>query len=138
MPQIKFDTGIVDFVLNDTVTVSFNPTDMAFIAKIFNAFDALDEKQEEYRKQLVNADGMDAFKIANQMDAEQREIINTVFGFDICTGLFGKMHVYAAGDGLPAWCNLLLCLIDQMDEAFTAEKQKTNPRLQKYISKYHK
>ena len=41
-------------------------------------------------------------------------------------------------DGLPVWCNLMLCLIDNMNDTFTAEKKKTNPKLQKYLAKFKK
>ena len=45
MPEIKFETGIVSFKLNDAAEVSFNPTDSAFVEQIFNTFDELDRKR---------------------------------------------------------------------------------------------
>ena len=139
MAEIKFDTGIVEYRLNDTVSVSFNPTDLSFIESIFSAFDALDAKQDEYSKRVSGeTDGKTLFNVARQMNDEMREIIDTAFGKPICSDLFGTMHVYAAGDGLPAWCNLMLAVIDEMDSAFAREKAKTNPRIQKYVKKYNK
>lgn len=52
MPEIKFETGIVSFKLNDAAEVSFNPTDSAFVEQIFNTFDELDGKQEAYKAEI--------------------------------------------------------------------------------------
>ena len=52
MPEIKFETGIVSFKLNDAAEVSFNPTDSAFVEQIFNTFDELDRKQEAYKAEV--------------------------------------------------------------------------------------
>ena len=48
------------------------------------------------------------------------------------------MNVYAFAGGLPVWCNLIFAIIDLFDESVTAETAKTNPRLNKYLKKYHK
>lgn len=45
-------------------------------------------------------------------------------------------NVYALSDGLPLWVNLLMAVIDLMDDTFTAEKEKGDPRLAKYREKY--
>lgn len=139
MPEIKFETGIVSFKLNDAAEVSFNPTDSAFVEQIFNTFDELDKKQEAYKAEIDRcADKKEIFVIARRRDAEMRDMIDGLFSKPVCTALFGTMNVYALADGLPVWCNLMLSVIDQIDTSFAAEQKKTNPRIAKYTAKWKK
>ena len=84
------------------------------------------------------ANKREVFETARKMDEEMREIINDVFGFDICSTLFGEMNVYALADGLPVWANLMLAIMDEVDTTFAREQKATNPRVSKYTKKYHK
>ena len=140
MKELNFETGLVTYSLNGgKCQLSFNPTDSNFVEKLFNAFDTLDKKQEAYKAEAEkNANKREIFETARKMDEEMRDIIQEVFGFDVCGAVFGDMNVYALADGLPVWCNLMLCLIDNMNDTFTAEKKKTNPKLQKYLAKFKK
>lgn len=138
MADILFDSGLVEYNLNGKCKVVFNPTDMAFIERIFDVFDALDAKQESYRAEIDGKDGKEVFDLARQMDAEMREMIDAVFGDNICDPVFGDMSVYAVANGLPVWANLMLAIMDEMDSAFAREKKLTNPRIQKYTQKYNR
>ncbi len=118
---------------------SYNPTDGNFIEKLFNAFETLDKKQEAYKAEATtNANKREIFQTGRKMDEEIRETLSDIFGFDICTALFGDMTVYALGDGLPVWANLLLAIMDDLDTTFAREQKATNPRINKYTKKYHK
>lgn len=137
MKEIRFETGVETFSLNGSAEVSFNPTDSAFVENLFNAFDTLDKRQESYRSEVERtADKKEVFGIARRMDGEMREIINCVFGADVCGTLFGGMNVYALADGLPIWANLMLAVMDEIDTAFSREQKATNPRIAKYTQKY--
>lgn len=139
MPELKFDTGVVNYSVNDCCEIAFNPTDSAFVEKIFSAFDTLDKKQEAYRAEIERtADKRAVFDLARKMDQEMREIINGVFGSDVCASLFRSMNVYALADGLPVWCNFMLAVMDEVDTTFAREQKRTNPRINKYTAKYHK
>ena len=50
MAGIRFDTGIKTFDINGAVEVSFAPTDMAFIERVYSAMERMDKKQEAYQK----------------------------------------------------------------------------------------
>ena len=138
------DDGVQEISLNNKVSVWLNLTDMDFVERVFNAFDAMDKQQEKYQAALKNeadaneADAKTVFATARAMDADMRELINGLFDFDVCTPLYGRMNVYAMAGGLPVWCNLMLCLIENMNDTFTAEKKATNPKLQKYLAKFKK
>ena len=139
MKELKIATGVETYKLNDSVEVSFNPTDGAFVEKLFNAFDTLDKRQESYKTEVGKAEGKrELFDVVRKLDGEMREIINDVFEFDVCSGLFGELNVYALAEGLPLWANLLLAIMDEMDETVMREKKAMNPRIAKYTKKYHK
>ena len=139
MAELNFSTGLVPFTINGKCEISFNPTDSAFVERLFNAFDTLDNKQEDYKRQIEKAAGnRSVFEVARQLDAEMRDIVDGALGSGVCTQLFGEMNVYALAEGLPVWCNLMLAIMDEVDTGFAREQKKTNPRIQKYTAKYHK
>lgn len=139
MKELNFDTGLVIYSINGKCELAFNPTDSTFVEKLFNAFDTLDKKQEAYKAEVEKtANKREVFETARKMDEEMRDIINEVFGFDVCMPLFGTMNVYALADGLPVWSNLMLGIMDEVDTTFARESKLTNPRIQKYTKKYHK
>lgn len=139
MKELKIANGVETYKLNDSVEVSFNPTDAAFGEKLFNAFDTLDKRQESYKAEVGKAEGKrELFDVVRKLDGEMREIINDVFEFDVCSGLFGELNVYALAEGLPLWANLLFAIMDEMDETVMREKKAMNPRIAKYTKKYHK
>lgn len=138
MAEIKFNDGVEEININGKVSISINPTDINFSEKLFNVFDALDEKQTARSEEIQGKSGREIFDISRKLDNEMRELVNSAFGFDICKPLFGSMHLYSHADGLPVWCNLLLAIIDMMDTAVTEQQKMTNPRVQKYLAKYKK
>lgn len=139
MAELQFSTGLVTYDLNGKCQVTFNPTDSAFVQRLFDAFNALDEKQEAYRLELEAADEKgEVFAIARKRDGEMRRLIDGLFDAPVCEALFGPMNVYAMADGLPVWANLLLAVIDEVDAGFNGEKKKTDPRIARYTAKYHR
>ena len=138
MAEIKFDTGLKTFDINGKCEATFAPTDMAFIERVYKALENMDAKQNKYKDIAEAATNAEVFDLARTMDAEAREEINAVFGFDICAPLFGTMNVFTVADGFPVWANFMLAIIDQFEGEFAEQKKKTNPRIQKYTSKYNK
>lgn len=136
---LQIADGIVSYTINDKATIAFNPTDAAFVEQLFNTFDTLDKRQDDYKARVSTlADKRKIFDVAREMDAEIRELIDGVFGLPVCAELFGGMNVYALADGLPVWCNLMLAVMDEVDTTFAREQKATNPRIAKYTAKYHK
>lgn len=139
MQKLQIDTGVVEYSLNDSCTVRFNPTDPAFVEELYRAFSELDAQQEAHKREVAQlTDNREIFALARRRDAEMRELIGGVFGQDVCTALFGSMNVYATAGGLPLWANLLLAVMDTVDEALGREQVATNPRIEKYLKKYRK
>ena len=139
MAEIKFDTGLVEYDLNGKCKICFNPTDGAFVERLFNCFSDMDKRHEAYASEIEKCgDKIKIFDIARNRDREIREMINGVLGANVCDPLFGEMNICALADGLPVWCNLMLAIMDECDSAFSREQMRTNPRIKKYTAKYHK
>ena len=127
-----------DSVKGDVI-IRFNPTDGAFIQRLYNAFDTLDKKQDKYADEVQKCgDRVEIFNIADRRDKEMREIIDGLFEEPVCNSIFGNMNLYAMADGLHVWTNFLLALMDETDSAFAREQKATNPRIQKYTAKYRR
>ena len=139
MPVLQFDTGLVTYKLNDVCEVQFNPTDNNFAERLFKSFDDLENRQEVWKKQVERmADKKEIFDFMRERDTEMRQIIDDLFGVSVCEACFGHMSVYALAGGLPAWVNLFLAVMDEIDTSFAREQKMTNEKIKKYTAKYHR
>ena len=119
------------------MTVRFNPTDVSCLEKLSDSFAYLDLIQEEVRlsKEEIT-DEKDVYNLAKNLDAKMRDIINALFGQDVCTPLFGEMNLFASAGGLPVWANLMLAIADEVQVSMQGELQKREARIKKYTEKY--
>ena len=69
MENLNFDNGLKTYCVNGVREITFNPTDSAFVEKLFNAFDTLDKKQSEYEREASAAKGAELFKKTRCGDA---------------------------------------------------------------------
>ena len=138
MKALNFDTGINEYDLGGKVTVHFNPTDVGFLEKLSDSFAALDLIQEEVKlSQEEITDEKDVFNLAKNLDGKMRDILNALFGMDVCTPLFGGMNLFAPAGGLPVWANLMLAVADEVEVSMNGELKKRETRIKKYTEKYH-
>ena len=135
---IRFETGLVTYALNDRCEVTFNPTDPSFWARVYEAFEEMDRRQDDYRKEIQQADKKAVLDITRKWDAEMRSLIDGLFETEVCEPLFGRTNVYATADGLPLWVNLMLAIMDKAEEVMPREQQQASVRIAKYTAKYHK
>lgn len=138
---LVFDSGIKTLELKDekgnSVEVSFNPYDALFLFAIMDAAEKLDAEQAKLR--VPTADNWrDYYKTALEVDKSMKKIIDDLFGAPICETLFPRQTVYAVGNGLPVWTNLLYAVVDHMDVGLAEEKKKAQERIRKYSAKYKK
>lgn len=136
--KLNIPDGRVSFDVNGVAEIIFNPTDVSFIERLFLAFEAMDKRQAEYEGKIKNAQPRDIFDIARQADRDIRELVDTALGAEICDKCFPGVNIYAYAEGLPLWANLMLAVLDECDAGTVAQRKLTNPRLEKYTSKYHK
>lgn len=140
MRELNFETGRETFSLNGTCEVSFNPTDSAFVERLYNAFQTLDQKQESYKADLAakNQDPTAFFDLARKWDREMREVLDGLFEAPVSDAVFGSMNAYAYAGGLPVWCNLLFAVMDVVDTSVVQAPKQTSAALEKYLTKYKK
>ena len=137
MKNLTFDNGIVEYDLGGKVTVRFNPTDVGFIEKLFESFASLDRIQEEIRQSKEEiSDEKKVYRLAKNLDTRMREIINALFGQDVCTPLFGEMNLFASAGGLPVWANLMLAIAEEVEASMQGELKQREARIKKYTEKY--
>lgn len=80
--ELSFANGVQEYTVHGVkgdVVIRFNPTDGAFIQRLYNAFDTLDKKQEKYADEVQKCgDRVEIFNIADRRDKEM-----FIFGYDI-------------------------------------------------------
>ena len=137
MKQINFDLGLNEYDLGGKVTVKFNPTDVSFLEKLSDSFQYLDLIQEEIKLSREEVtDEKDVYNLAKNLDAKMRDIINALFGQDVCTPLFGEMNLFSSAGGLPVWANLMLAIADEVQASMDSELKQREARIRKYTEKY--
>lgn len=136
---LNFDTGLVDYEINGCVHVRFNPADIAFTEKFYNAFTELANQQDTFQQQvdeaLANDDKEEFFSFAKERDAEMRKIIDGVFGDGVADAIFADMNCYAIADGMPIWINFLFAVAEEIRDAYDAQGKKADPRMKHFDSK---
>ena len=135
MKELNFDLGLNEYDLGGKVTVRFNPTDVSFLEKLSESFAALDQIQEEVKREEIT-DEKDIYNLAKNLDGKMRDIIDALFGQDVCTPLFGEMNLFASAGGLPVWANLMLAIADEVQDSMDSELKKREARIRKYTEKY--
>ena len=136
MKELNFDLGLNEYDLGGKVTVKFNPTDVSFLEKLSESFATLDRIQEEVKREEIS-DEKDVYNLAKNLDTKLRDIIDALFGMDVCTPLFGEMNLFASAGGLPVWANLMLAIADEVQASMQGELEKRNDKIRKYTEKYH-
>ncbi len=138
MNALNFSTGIKTFDVNDgAAQISYNPTDVNFVSRLFDLFVACSERYEADKdKKFENSAAF--FEYAKQRDAEVHEGIDDLFGKDSAAAVFQGVSSYAMADGLPLWTNFLLAVIDTVPEEMSRQIKASKPRVEKYLKKYHR
>ncbi len=140
MGNLSIDTGLQSYTINDKCEVFFNPTDMTFMRRIYDTFAKLEKLQGGSKDEIEAAKGTArVFDLAVKKDTEMRAEIDGLFdGAPVSEAAFGTINCYAMSGGLPLWANLLLRIIDEMDESVKHQQKLSNPRIDKYLKKYHR
>ena len=135
MKELNFDLGLNEYDLGGKVTVKFNPTDVSFLEKLSDSFATLDRIQEEVKREEITEE-KDVYNLAKNLDQKMRDIINALFGQDVCTSLFGEMNLFSSAGGLPVWANLMLAIADEVQASMQGELKERENRIRKYTEKY--
>ncbi len=138
MKNLIVDTGLVEYRLNDKVSVHFNPTDVVFLEKLTSALEKLDALQEELNAVRSTLTEADIFPFAKEQDKKMRAVLDALFDVPVCEALFGSMNLYASAGGFPVWANLILAVYEEVETAMQGELTAREQRIAKYVDKYRK
>ena len=135
---LNFETGIVDYEVNGCAHVRFNPTDVAFVERLYDTFNELDSRQDEFQKRVdaIGEDKQEMFVYARERDREMREIIDGLFEDGLSDALFPNMNCYALADGMPIWINFMFAIAEEVRDSFTDQQTKMDPRLKRFDAKH--
>ena len=133
MGVLDFQSTRKTYTVNGGEEISFDPTDINFVNRLFDLMDRLEKRQKEDAPQ----DPREVFARAAKMDADMRAEIDQVFCEPVCDKVFGNTNVLSPAGGLPVCMNFLLAVIDEIDAA-SEEETKHSPRVDAYMQKYEK
>lgn len=138
MERLNFDTGLKTYDINGVCEIQLNPTDSLLTSRLLSLVSRLDEKREQYSRDIENAEIENVFDIASKFEADVRTEIDAALGVPVCEAVFGSMSVMSMANGLPVFCNLVFAILDEIDAGWECETAKTNARIAKYTAKYNK
>lgn len=134
---LNFDTGIVEYTINDKATVSFNPTDTAFADRFYETMEKLEAQNEEIKTQAESiTEPRQLLDFMKSRDASMRADIDALLGEGVADAVFGDMNCYSMAGGLPLWLNMFFAIAEEVGGAWDKEQKKTDPRLKSYQKKY--
>lgn len=138
MDTLEFSTGVKTFSVNGgAAEVTFNPTDVNFVSRLYDLFLALAEQYEAGRDRTFD-DNQAFFAYVRERDGETRAGVDGLFGPGTADALFQGVSTSALADGLPLWTNFLLAVIDAVPEEMSRQVRTAKPRVEKYLKKYHR
>lgn len=139
MPNLSVNTGVVEYTLNDTVKLRINPTDPAFAKRIFGRFSELESEDKAWREKISNTnDAEELLRVYDEGDAMFRRAIDDTLGEGVADAVLGDVSALAFADGFPVWMNIFIAILDEMDVKVKQELKASNPRMEKYLKKYHR
>lgn len=131
MKSIDFDSGFKTYAINgdENCVIRINTTDFNLPKRIQDANGTIKTVISEY-------EGKNAADDIAGCDTKVREIINEVFGSDICTPAFGKTNLFSiTSNGNYIFENFLSALLPviQADIEEAAKAAQVRPEVQKYL-----
>lgn len=137
---LNFDDGVQEYDLNGKCTIRINPTDFAFVDKMFQTFTVMEKKDENWREKLSKTSKTEEILSIYREGSEMiRDAIDGILGDGVCKAVFGDVNALSFGaNGIPIWMNLILAVMDTMDTAYAKAQKAANPAINKYLQKYHR
>lgn len=138
MHSINFDSGdYKEYAINgdENNTIRINVSDIGIITRIQDAMSKADNIAEEVSEREKNEDKTQLLK---EYDQRARDMVNDIFGGDVCTAALGSVNVFSvASNGKPVLVNfleaLLAVVVQEIKSAQTAAQIKLEEKTDKYI-----
>ncbi len=139
MQSIDFNSGnYKEYAINgdENRVIRINVSDVGIITRIQDAMSKADNIAEEVSEREKNEDRTQLLK---EYDQRVREMVNDIFGSDVCTAALGSVNVFSmASNGKPVLVNfleaLLAVVVQEIKSAQTAAQIKLEEKVEKYIA----
>lgn len=126
--KLNYDDGYKNIQLGDDPNrvIRINPTDAKFLNRMANFDIKSEEIKEKYKDvdlnkitelQNLNEEDpefdklKDAAAVADQLDCAVKELINEIFGYDICKTVFGDKSCLSPVNGQPLFIGFMQCIL---------------------------
>ena len=119
MKEIKFDTGIKTYQINESGVLRFNPSDPNLYKRFKDLRVEIEQIQKDYHERLKTAEtGEDAIDLLAEYDARVKKSLSHVFGGenDFDSILSGANVMAVASNGKLVITNFLDAMIPIVDE----------------------
>lgn len=138
MQSINFNSGnYKEYAINgdENRVIRINVSDVGIITRIQDAMSKADNIAEEVSEREKNEDRTQLLK---EYDQRAREMVNDIFGSDVCTAALGSVNVFSvASNGKPVLVNFLealLVVVQEIKSAQTAAQIKLEEKVEKYTA----
>lgn len=155
--KLSFDDGYKLIELNgdpDKV-IRINPTDPGFLERIARFPEEVDRIEKEFGDIDISElaelssteaeEGTDLFEkvkkaaeIVPRLEKALRELVNSVFGYDISSIAFGTDSCYAMAGGRPIFMNFMSSILTWIEQASFAERELSEKKIGKYTAQAKK
>ena len=154
--KLNYDDGYKNIQLGDDPNrvIKINPTDMKFINRLSNIDKAVEKIQDKYGNidlntisdlQNLDQDNPDFNKLraasnnVEELEKAMRELINDMFGYDICAIVFGDDWCISPANGQPRYVNFINCITEYIVSEtgkLKGKVQASKVQLEEKTSKY--
>lgn len=137
--SIILDEGYKEFNINGDPNriVRFNPSDFSIIERANKARKAITESLKDF-KNIKDEDIDEASEAIEKVNAVIKENINYIFNSDIYDVVFGNQSPVSFVGGLTLVERFLNAALSIIEKAVGEEQKKSQEKISKYTSRYHK
>lgn len=136
------DSKIIELDLSDSAILVRFDEGVNAIQKLLATRDELRQNIADFKDSENEEESLNRFNILAKSFAdterEMRDIINTIFDYDVCTPFAGKTSVFSIKNGVVLYETIIDKLANLYGTALKEESDKLKARLSKHTSKYIK
>lgn len=139
MQSINFKNGnFKSFAINgdENNIIKINVSDMSIITRLKKAMSKIDEIVSGLEN--IEGETVNVAEFLAEQDEQARNIVNDIFGLDVCTAAFGRTNVFSTDErGRPILINFMEALMpliaNEIKSAQTAAQIQLEDKTDKYI-----
>lgn len=137
MQSINFNSGnYKEYAINgdESRTIRINVSDVGIITRLQDAVRKVDDIAE---KATAREENEDRTQLLKEYDKSVRDMVNDVFGSDVCTAALGSVNVFSeASNGKPVLINLLEALVQVVIQEIKSAQAAAQIKLEEKAEKY--